>query len=315
MATEGKRDILLESGTNELEVLVFTLNAQRYGVNVAKVREVIEPIVVTAMPESHEAVVGVFQLREMITPLIDLKKSLGEKPSDLNAGKIVIMEFNDLRMGFLVDTVEQIYRVSWKDVAAIPDVEGVNGSPLTSIAHIEDGMVLMLDFEQIVFDIGGVDLFEQSARNVQENRSRGDQRIMLAEDSHAMRTLIHSNLKTAGYTNVTLACDGQEAWETLKKDIDQNGRCTFDILITDIEMPRIDGLHLTSKVKEHNEMKKLPVIIFSSLVSDDNKKKCAAVNADAQITKPQLDKLVSLIDGLLEKNTPKAAEAAELVAV
>lgn len=299
MATKSRRDILLESGTNELEVLVFTLDGQRYGVNVAKVREVIEPITVTALPQTHPAVLGVFQLRSTVIPAIDLKRCLGKDPADASKGKIIIMEFNDVRVGFLVDAVEQIHRVNWKDVASMPEMEGVNDSPLTSIAHINDDIVLMLDFEQLVFDIGGVDLFAESSQRIQAGNQRENRHILLAEDSHMMRALIKTNLVGAGYTDVTVCIDGQEAWETIERDVAEDGSSKFDLIITDIEMPRIDGLRLTRQIKEHAQFKDLPVVVFSSLVSADNQKKCESVGADAQISKPQLDTLVNLIDELV----------------
>lgn len=298
---QSKNDILLESGTNELEILVFTLLGQRYGVNVAKVREVIEPLRVTALPQSHDAVMGVFQLRDAVTPLINLCRCLGKEASDLSGGTIVIMEFNDARVGFLVDDVEQIYRVNWKNVAPIPDVEGIHDAPVTAIAHIQDDMVLMLDFEKIVFDIGGVDLFAQSAQRVQKKLDRGDQRILIAEDSYVIRMMIKNNLVEAGYRNITTCTDGQDAWDRLEGGVSVDGSLPFDLLITDIEMPRMDGLHLTRRIKEHVQLKVLPVIVFSSLVSLDNAKKCEAVGADAQITKPQLAELVDLLDRLLAK--------------
>lgn len=298
---QSKNDILLESGTNELEILVFTLLGQRYGVNVAKVREVIEPLRVIALPQSHDAVMGVFQLRDAVTPLINLCRCLGKEASDLSGGTIVIMEFNDARVGFLVDDVEQIYRVNWKNVAPIPDVEGIHDAPVTAIAHIQDDMVLMLDFEKIVFDIGGVDLFAQSAQRVQKKLDRGDQRILIAEDSYVIRMMIKNNLVEAGYQNITTCTDGQDAWDRLEGGVSVDGSLPFDLLITDIEMPRMDGLHLTRRIKEHVQLKVLPVIVFSSLVSLDNVKKCEAVGADAQITKPQLAELVDLLDRLLAK--------------
>ncbi len=305
MADPTQHDILLESGTNELEVLVFHIDDQRYGVNVAKVREVIKPLDITSLPHTHAAVLGVFQLRSTVIPAINLKRCLGKEPSVQPESKIIIMEFNDTRMGFLVDSVEQIYRVSWQDVAPMPDVEGVSESSLTSIAHIGDNIILMLDFEKLVFDIGWVDLFERNARNIVGNVARNDRRLLLAEDSHVMRTLIKGNLVKAGYSNVTVCADGQEAWDTLQQSVIQDGECPFDLVITDIEMPRIDGLHLTRRIREHPGLKGLPIVIFSSLVSVDNEKKCEAVGADAQITKPQLDKLVELVDGLIAKSARK----------
>lgn len=299
----AKTDILLESGTNELEVLVFSLGDERYGVNVAKVREVIEPVRVTSMPESHVAVPGLFQLRDAVIPLIDLRRALGEiHASDITKGKFIVMEFNDTRVGFFVDAVEQIHRVNWKNVAATPELTGVRDAPLTSIAFIRDRMILMLDFERIVFDIAGFDLFAQRVETAAEGSDRNTVRILFAEDSRVMRNLIQTNLVRAGYSNVTLCNDGAVAWETLEHDLAENGRTTFDLLITDIEMPRIDGLHLTKKLRENPGLKNLPVVIFSSIVSVDNEKKCQSVGADAQITKPQLAELVSLVERLVAQS-------------
>lgn len=314
MSTPKQHDILLESGTNELEILVFTLAGQRYGVNVAKVREVIEPVALTKLPESHEAMDGVFQLRNIVIPSISLRRCLHLGGGDDGECKIIIMEFNDVRVGFSVSTVEQIYRVSWKSVSAVPNVEGVQGAPVTSVAHINDNMVLMLDFEQIVFEIGGVDLFEQNASRIEKNLERGDQRILLAEDSGVMRKLIQGNLVKAGYANIEVCNDGQEAWEILERDV-ADSDASFALIITDIEMPRMDGLYLTKQIKAHAALKHLPVIVFSSLVSVDNDKKCKAVGANAQITKPQLAELVELIDRLITECGTTTVSTSEPVAV
>ncbi len=156
----GQADILLESGTNELEVLVFRLGETRYGVNVAKVREAIRPTELTLIPGSHPSVVGAFKLRDTVTTLIDLHLyfDLKGEPSPYESRRIIVMEFNHIRVAFLVDSVEQIYRLSWETVSPVPPV-GATNTPVTSICTIRDNMVLMIDFERIVFDISGEDLF------------------------------------------------------------------------------------------------------------------------------------------------------------
>lgn len=303
MTGPSQHDILLESGTNELEILVFMLDGQRYGVNVAKVREVIKPLNITALPESHPAIMGAFQLRNTVTMLVDLQCCLGmSRITDIKNGRIIIMEFNDVRVGFFVQDVEQIYRVNWKNVKSMPDMQGVNDAPITSIAFINEEMISMLDFERLIFEISGVDLFEAKANKITHSTTRADQKILFAEDSPLMRKLIIGNLERAGYSNITVCNDGEEAWDAINLEITNHGRLTYDLLITDIEMPRIDGLHLTKRIKENSQMANMPVVIFSSLVSMDNVKKCKAVGADAQITKPQLDELVILIDELIAKS-------------
>ena len=297
---QPQHDILLESGTNKLEILVFTLRKQRFGVNVAKVRKVIDPPTVTGLPESHEAVNGVFTLRDAVTPLIDLGVALRLKPdAESTSGRIILMEFNDVRIGFLVETVERIHRVSWKEVCAMPDLAGVRSAPVTSVVFLDGNLVQLLDFEKLVFDIGGVDLLAEQTARISADQGRAMHRLLLAEDSHLMRRLIHETLVKGGYTDVTACADGQAAWEQLEQNVAREGSPGFALLVTDIEMPRIDGLHLTRRIKDHPQMKDLPVILFSSLVSADNDKKCRAVGADAQITKPQLDQLVELIDRLV----------------
>lgn len=298
----ARTGILLESGTNELEVLVFSLSGQRYGVNVAKVREVINPVSVASLPGSHAAVDGVFQLREKVIPLVNLGRAVGLADAGTeDEGKIIVMEFNDNCVAFAVDAVEQIYRVNWKDVSSAPDSSGLRAAPITSIAFIDDAMIPMLDFERLVFEIAGVDLFTESEQLADDGTGRADVRILLAEDSPTMRMLIQKNLSKAGYGNLTLCHDGQKAWDALLENIESGEAGTFDLLITDIEMPQIDGLHLTRRIREHQYWGTLPIIIFSSIVSSDNEKKCQSVGADAQITKPQLSELVALVDGIMHK--------------
>ncbi len=307
MSGQPKNSILLEAGTNELEILVFKLGSKRFGVNVAKVREVIEPLEVARIPQSHPNVLGVFQLRHATLPLIDLSASLGNKNSiDIQSGKIIILEFNETRIAFLVEGVEYIHRVKTTDIEAIPDTGVMTESPVTCVAHIDKALVLMIDFEKIAFDIGGIDLFSKDAEKIEANEKRGNQRILLAEDSPVMRRLIKGNLNDSGYKNVTVCFDGEAAWNKLEEGIDEQGQPPYDILITDIEMPKMDGLYLTRRVKNHANLKSIPVVIFSSLVSADNTKKCKSVGADAQITKPELAKLVGLVDSLVT-NVPAMA--------
>lgn len=308
-----ENEILLESGTNELELLVFTLGDNRYGVNVAKVREAISPIPLTTIPESHPSVIGAFKLRDTVTTLIDLYRYFdlkNEEPA-YDSRRIIVMEFNNTRIAFLVDTVEQIYRISWETVSPIPSI-GTNETPVTSVCTIRDQMVLMIDFEKIVFDISRQDLFCLSEQTQNAPAGRNDVRILFAEDSSLMRQLISKNLIRAGYSNITCVEDGASAWTLLQKQINGEMPEPFSLLITDIEMPRLDGLALTRKVKGETQLANLPVVIFSSLVSPDNTKKIEQVKADGQMTKPELDGLVALIDRLLvtKGSAPAAAPSA-----
>ena len=152
---------------------------------------------------------------------------------------------------------------------------------------------------EILLETSSFDRKVDAAQSPKTGAGRGDHRIMLAEDSPTMRELIKTTLIRAGYDNLTICNDGQEAWGRLERGVAAYGRPPVDLLITEIDMPRMDGLYLTRRIKEHGQLNQVPVVVFSSLVSPDNEKRCQSVGADAQIARPQLDELVNLIDRLL----------------
>lgn len=296
MATQ-LTNILTEAGTNELEVLVFLLDDGYYGVNVAKVREIVTMPTLTTLPYSHAAVRGVFKLRDHVHPLIDLRKYFNMPPAEAEENaRVIVMEFNKDRMGFLVDHIDRIHRVSWKDMSEVPWTGSEGDTAMTSVLKINNEMILMLDFERISFKIAGIDQLADANPTILGVK-RQDARVLLADDSATMRRMLTNSLQNAGFTNINLAHDGEEAWNTLRAAVD-TGQVP-DIIVTDIEMPRMDGLCLTKNIKEHPQLKQVPVIVFSSLVSDDNLKKCKAVGADRQLTKPELPGLVQVMDEVL----------------
>ncbi len=303
MSTPG--DILLDAGTNELEVLVFGLAGGWYGVNVAKVREVIRPVKVTASPHRHESVVGMFNMRGSVITMVDLKGHLDlsdEPERDPDAeGRVIITEFNGLRTGFLVDSVEQIHRMSWQKVKPAPDLNGLSNDQekvhgiCTGIIEMSDRLVLMLDFESVADAILlNEKLHIEKVENTL-NIDRESKRVFLVEDSPFMRDLMHKVLVASGYDKLEVFSDGQSAWDAVEASL-TDGSQPIDAVISDIEMPRMDGLHLTKKIKGHNDLKHIPVVLFSSLISEDNKKKGIQVGADVQIPKPDLPEMVILVD-------------------
>lgn len=292
-------DILLESGTNELEVLVFRLRGGWFGVNVAKVREVIRPVHTTQAPHQHEHVVGMFNIRGYIIPVVDLAASLHiATPKDPTVqGRVIITEFNGLRIGFLVDHVHQIYRMSWSKVRPAPDTRmGGGGSEVefssaTGIIEMDDRLILMVDFESVADRILlHKSLHIDSVPN-ELNVDRASKRVILAEDSPFMRNLMQKILVNSGYTRLEVYSNGEDAWNALCKPGPR-----VDAIVSDIEMPRMDGLHLTKRIKETPNLRDIPVVLFSSLVSNDNLKKGEAVGADVQIPKPELPEVVRLVD-------------------
>jgi two-component system chemotaxis response regulator CheV len=293
---KANAEILLESGTNELEVLVFGMGGGEFGVNVAKVREVILPTVVTASPTQHSAVRGMFNLRGRVLPLVDLHRYLNIEPAeDESNRRIIVTEFNGQHTAFMVDRVEQIHRMSWQNMRPVPDTHGDSHFCLTGITEIGDRLVLMLDFESVVDHIN---MEDQLHIDVVENKlgvDRGTRTVCLAEDSQFIRGLMHSTLSASGYGQIKLFGNGEEIWRALEQ-ADAAGEKLCDVLITDVEMPRIDGLHLCRKMKADNRFNEIPVILFSSLITEDTRHKGEQVGADEQIAKPQLPYLVEIVD-------------------
>lgn len=297
-----RQGVLLEAGTNELEVLIFSCGSTRYGVNVAKVREVIAQVDVTGIPKTHPAVLGVFKLREAVIPLVDLHRyfASSDVPDAANRN-VILMEFNDRQIGFLVDQVDHIVRMSWEDVRPMPTTFGQEDAVITSVCEVEQQLVLLIDFEKIAFDISGDrDVFDQaSGDDGDQGFLREGQLILLAEDSPTIRKAILRNLTGSGYHDVTAVSDGQQAWDRLEASLQKDAGQRFAAVVTDIEMPCMDGLHLCKRIKDDPELRATPVVVFSSLVSDSNLQKCRNVGADAAITKPQMGRLVQLLDTLL----------------
>lgn len=297
-------NILLENGTNELEVLEFTLNDNHYGINVAKIREILSYQPVTPVPNAHESVEGIFMPRDTMITVISLKKSLGLPETD-EQGLFIITNFNKLNIAVHVDTVVGIHRVSWAEIIK-PDstINATESGVSTGVIKMDDKLVVILDFEKIVTDISPeTGLKVSDIDELGERRNRSDSPILIAEDSHLLSKLITDSLKKAGYTNLIVTMDGQEAWDKLQEyqkegDVFDRVHC----IITDIEMPRMDGHRLTKLVKSDEDLQKIPLIIFSSLVNEEMRRKGEALGADAQLTKPEIGKLVSAIDDLIDKH-------------
>ncbi len=295
-------NILLESGTNELEVLEFTLGDNHYGINVAKIREILQYMPVTPVPNTHPSVEGIFMPRDTMITVINLKKCLG-LPKAEGDGLFIITNFNKLNVAFHVDQVIGIHRVSWEAIIKPDDtLAGEHGSTATGVIKMDDRLIVILDFEAIVSDISPETGLRVNDIDEMEERDRSDATILIAEDSALLSKLITDCLKKSGYTKLIVTENGQEAWGTIKNiqaqgDVKEKVNC----IITDIEMPLMDGHRLTKLCKSDPELRDIPLIIFSSLVNEEMRKKGEQLGADAQLTKPEIGQLVSAIDKLLEE--------------
>jgi len=297
-------NILLENGTNELEVLEFTLGSNHYGINVAKIREILSYQQVTPIPNAHPSVEGIFMPRDTMMTVINLKKCLG-LPENAEQGLFIITNFNKLNIAFHVDAVIGIHRVSWADIIK-PDstINTQDNGVSTGVVKLEEKLVVILDFEKIVTDISpetGLKVSDIDALGTRKNRS--DSPVLISEDSPLLSKLITDSLKRAGYTNLIVTMNGQEAWDKIN-EFHAAGNVTEKIhcIISDIEMPLMDGHRLAKLVKSDDDLKVIPFIIFSSLVNEDMRRKGIALGVDAQLTKPEIGNLVTAIDGLIDKH-------------
>lgn len=305
MSSVNKREILLEAGTNELEIVEFLMLGEYYGINVAKVREIIRGnATIVPVPDSHSSVMGVVNLRGKITPVVDLAKHLnipGLKKDHTN--RIIIAEFNKMAVGFYVESVTRIHRLSWKQVESPSGIMQTKNAYAVGIVKIENRILFLLDFEKIATVINPASGIQATgeANNVSSEMKdmRSRKKILVAEDSPFICDLLKNYLVSGGY-KVETTGNGADAYAALlKASQNPNFRKIDDyyhLLITDLEMPQMDGLHLIKKIKENPNLKPLPCVIFSSLISPEQALKCQAVGADGQLTKPEIDNLVKLVD-------------------
>lgn len=292
--------ILLENGTNELEILEFKLGNNSYGINVAKIREIIPYQPVTPVPNSHPSIEGIFMPRETMITAVSLRNALQLGDSE-PGGLFIITNFNKLDVAFHVDSVMGIHRVSWTeiikpDTTINNDQDGIS----TGIVKFDERLVIILDFEKIVTDISPDTGLKMSEVDKYADRGRSSSPIVIAEDSHLLNKLIADALTTAGYVNLIRTENGQEAWDYIHKaELDGDIEKKVSLVITDIEMPLMDGHRLTKLIKSNDNLKHIPVIIFSSLVNDEMRIKGESLGADAQLSKPEIGNLVGEIDKLL----------------
>lgn len=292
--------ILLENGTNELEVLEFKIDDHCYGINVAKIKEIITYQEVTPVPNAHPSIEGIFMPRDMMITAIDLRNCL-QRGTSKPGGLFIVTNFNKLDIAFHVDSVIGIHRVSWADIikpnATISTAEQ---SISTGIIKFEDRLIIILDFEKIVSDINpNTGLNMDQIKDIGP-RTRTDVPIVLAEDSQLLNKLIVDALNKAGYSNVRHFENGKLAYDYIQELKKREKLDLVKCIITDVEMPIMDGHRLTKLVKTDDATKDIPLIIFSSLVNEEMRRKGESLGADRQLSKPEIGNLVSVIDELVQ---------------
>ncbi|OBQ50168.1 chemotaxis protein [Halodesulfovibrio spirochaetisodalis] len=315
-------NILLESGTNELEIVEFFLDEIEidgtsyrgyYGVNVAKVLEIIRMPTVTELPESgHSCILGAFNLRSQVIPLVDLSMWLGKHREENEPPKVIVTEFNNVCTAFQVSGVNRIHRISWEEVEPPSSyVANLSNQSITGVVKINDRIIFLLDLERIVANLNpDLALKLDDAIDWSDGEQR---RALITDDSGLIREMLTDLMEKANF-QVEAHNNGREAWDRLqqlKTLSEQNQRQLTDyvqVVVSDIEMPAMDGHSLCKSIKEDPVLKQLPVVLFSSIITDKLRHKGEAVGADLQVSKPEVTLLaqraITLID---ERRQQKSA--------
>ncbi|WP_196591618.1 chemotaxis protein [Pectinatus frisingensis] len=303
-SSDNNKGILLESGTNEFEIVEFDIGEVHYGINVAKVREVITKVPVTAMPSAHPYVDGLFTLRGKAIPLVNLSRAIKAKGSD-DPKNIIVTEINNYTIGFLVDNVSRIHRISWENMEPAPEVG--NEAMVVGVIKMPDKIVLLLDFERIIAEINTE--INQKLSTVDKvtapiEARRRTKHIVVAEDSRMLRDLLVETLHNSGYEFVRDFNNGKSAYDYLISLKDANGPIEEQVtaIISDIEMPQMDGHRLLKLVREDKVLANVPLILFSSLINEEMRQKGDRLGATAQISKPEIGQLINIMDRIIFKD-------------
>ena len=292
------KGILLESGTNEFEIVEFNIGGVNYGINVAKVREVIQRIPITAMPQAHPYIDGLFTLRGKAIPLVNLPRCLNVTNGD-EAKNIIVTEINNYDIGFLVENVSRIHRISWKDMEPSPEVG--DQSRVVGIIKMPDRIVLLLDFETIIAEINpeiNAKLTTVAEADSDVRSSRANAHVVVAEDSPMLRDLLVTTLHDSGYRFVRDFGNGQDAWEYVQNLANKDGDISnhLSMIVSDVEMPKMDGHRFLKLVRHNEKLRNVPFVLFSSLINEEMRLKGEELGASAQISKPEIGQLIDLLD-------------------
>ena len=289
------------SDNNLFEILVFTSGQYQFGINLAKVKEIIKYDTSSPIPYSHPVIEGVFEIRNTLIPLINLRTWLDVPNDPDNQYKIIITEFLGINIGFKVDNVERIHKIPWSDVN--PPEKVVNFTPtVLGTVKLGERLINLLDYESIVLGINPNLFFSSSIQKKEEPEEMKEERnnfiVWIAEDSETIRQYLTTILTDAGYKNFQFFTNGEELFEEARK-IKTKVHEKINLIITDIEMPKMNGYSLLGHIKKTTELKHIPTIIFSSIITNENKLKGELLEADAQLSKGESSSLVHIMDKLL----------------
>lgn len=299
-------------GQNRLELLLFHLDGpQTYGINVFKIKEVIHCPELSHIPKSHPLVSGVAKLRDKTVSIIDMAKAIGMNPiQDIQKSFVIVTEYNRSVQGFIVHSVNRIVNLHWEEILPAPIGVGQNNY-LTAITKFDDKLIEIIDVEKVLsIVVGDKDEMSDEMRS-KLNDFNKNAHILVVDDSSVARKQISRTLDNLK-VKYTLANDGKEALDILIKIKESGQRITdhFDMIITDVEMPKMDGYTLTSNIKNDSEMQDMYVLLHTSLSGVFNQSLVEKVGADAFIAKFNQDDLTNAVMEWLEKIEKKQVEVA-----
>ena len=298
------------AGTNKLEILMFSLGMdsrtrreETFGINVFKVREVMQIPEITRAPEMPAAVEGMVSLRGVLVPVIDLAKYIGIQ-TESKPEIMIVTEYNGLTQGFLVKAVDNILRLDWSAMRVPPSMLLAElGGLVTAITELKDGrLVMMMDVEKVLAETNrsdNDDLVFKSVKPLGKDRT-----IFFADDSSVARKQISRTLDAMQVKYIS-AINGSEAWIELSKmaDYSENTQTPLkqiiQLILTDVEMPEMDGYMLTRKIKADKRFNGIPVLMHSSLSSSSNQQIGKAVGVDEYVPKFEAQKLSQTLARLL----------------
>ena len=299
------------AGHNRLELLLFKLGGkQRFGINVFKVQEVIQCPPLTKVPQAHPVVRGIANMRGKTITIMDLSMAIGGPPlQDYENKFTVITEYNRKVQGFLVDSVDRIINMNWKDI--LPPPKGATeGSYMTAVTQIDDELVEIIDVEKVLKEvIGGQDDVSEGIIKIDEHAH--PHHVLVVDDSSVARNQVTRVLKQIG-VEFTACKDGQEGWEQLQQWVEEGKDLQefLSLVISDVEMPRMDGYSLTKSIREHPVMANLNVILHTSLSGVFNKSMVEKVGANDFLPKWEPDTLAMMVQDYLQRHDEEHASAA-----
>lgn len=283
-------------GENRLELLLFRLaGAQLYGINVFKVQEVIRCPALTHLPNSNPVVRGIANMRGRTIPVIDLGMALGRGAMvDISGAFVVIADYNRTVQGFLVHGVERIVNMNWEEILPPPKGSG-NNSYMTAVTRVDEKLVEIIDVEKVLSEVSGI-VEEVSGQMIEDGKTSEDVHILIADDSSVARKQIKRTLDQLGFQS-TLVNDGQEALSALKDWADEDPDIAkhLSLVISDVEMPNMDGYTLTTAIRKDPRLKDLYVILHTSLSGVFNQSMVEKVGANKFIAKFNAEELATAV--------------------